>query len=101
MSSAAHKSKRYKVIARVHSIKGACPNGHKVGEEFIFDRKSPAGICLSALSSILPFVRVLEFGGSFPWEENPDEITVGCPDCEQQTAFRLIRVKGKDSQKKA
>ena len=93
MSSESITAKRYKVIARVKSIKGACPNGHQVGEEFIFDRKSPAGLCLSAFSSILPFVRVLQFGGGFPWEENPDEATIGCPDCENVTVFHLQRVK--------
>lgn len=93
MSSKSFTAKRYQVIARVQSIKVTCPNGHKVGDEFVFDRKSPAGICLSALSSILPFVRVLQFGGSFPWEENPDEATIGCPDCENLTVFYLRRVK--------
>ncbi len=93
MSAAADKKKRYQVIARIESIKKTCPNGHKVGEEFLFDRKSPAGICLSAFDVILPYVRVLQFGGSFPWEENPDEILIACPDCENQTVFRLIRVR--------
>lgn len=84
--------KYYKVLARVQANKGICPNGHKVGDEFLFAHKSPAGMCLSAITTLLPFVRVLQFGGSFPWEENPDEATIACPDEVNQTVFRLIRI---------
>jgi uncharacterized repeat protein (TIGR04076 family) len=69
----------------------SCPNGHRVGDEWLVERKTPAGMCLSAFHSILPFLMALRFGGDFPWDR-PGEITVCCPDAEVVNRFRLERV---------
>ncbi len=68
-----------------------CPNGHAVGDAWIVDGKTPAGMCLSAFQSLAPFLMTLRFGGEFPWEE-AGEITVCCPDPQVVNVFRLERV---------
>jgi uncharacterized repeat protein (TIGR04076 family) len=79
------------VIARIISQKGTCAVGHKVGDEFIIGEKTPPGLCVWAFYSLFPFASVLQFGGSFPWEENPDKITVACPDPGNPVVFELRR----------
>jgi uncharacterized repeat protein (TIGR04076 family) len=81
------------IIARVISQKGTCDAGHKVGDEFIISQRTPQDMCSWAFYSIFPFAEVLEFGGSFPWEKDPDKATVACPDPDNPVIFELRRVK--------
>ena len=83
------KYSRIKVT--VHSVAGKCPLGNTPGKEFIIERTTPAGMCLSAFNSISPAIQVLRYGGSFPWEKNPDEAYMCCPDHLNQTVFKLER----------
>jgi uncharacterized repeat protein (TIGR04076 family) len=80
------------VMMRIISIAGSCPNGHQVGEEYLVDGLTPAGICLGSFSSCLPYLTALRFGASFPWEKEEGTITVGCPDHINQVVWRLDRV---------
>ena len=79
------------IIAEVISQKGTCAAGHRVGDKFIIGQKTPAGLCSWALSSLFPFAEVLQFGGSFPWEKDPNKATVACPDPENPVVFELRR----------
>ena len=79
------------VIAEVISQKGTCAAGHRVGDKFIIGQKTPAGLCSWAFSSLFPFAEVLEFGGSFPWEKDPNKATVACPDPENPVVFEVRR----------
>jgi uncharacterized repeat protein (TIGR04076 family) len=81
------------VIARVISQKGTCTTNHKVGDEFTFGYTVPSGLCQAAFYTLFPFAHVLQFGGSFPWEKDPDKTTVVCPDPENPVVFELRRVK--------
>lgn len=38
------------------------------------------------------FAEVLQFGGSFPWEHDPNKATVVCPDPANPVVFELRRV---------
>ncbi len=73
------------------SQRKGCPNGHAVGDSWIVDGKTPAGMCLSAFHSISPFLLALRFGASFPWAPE-GEATVCCPDPAVANTFRLERV---------
>ncbi len=86
-------AERYEVLVKVISQKGTCVQEHKVGDEWVIGRKTPEGICLSALDALFPNVRVLMFGGSFPWETDPDVATVACPDAENPVVFELRRLR--------
>lgn len=79
------------VIAKVISQKGICEAGHTVGDEFVIGQKTPTGLCSWAFYTLFPFAAVLQFGGSFPWEENPNKATVACPDPANPVIFELRR----------
>ncbi|MBM2825079.1 MAG: hypothetical protein HW402_743 [Dehalococcoidales bacterium] len=83
----------YDVHVRVISQQGTCAAGHKVGDEWTIATKTPAGVCLSAFHAILPSVRVLRFGGAFPYSNDPDTAEVACPDAKNPLIFELRRVK--------
>ncbi len=68
-----------------------CPNGHRVGDQWLVEGKTPGGMCLSAFHAILPFLMHLRFEGDFPWED-AGEAVVCCPDPKVVNVFRLERV---------
>ena len=79
------------VIAKVISQKGTCEAGHKVGDEFIIGQQTPPDLCSWAFYSLFPFAEVLQFDGSFPWEQDRDKATVACPDPANPVVFELRR----------
>ena len=79
------------IVAVVISQKGTCGAGHRVGDKFTIGQKTPAGLCSWAFSSLFPFAEVLQFGGSFPWEKDPNKATVACPDPENPVVFEVRR----------
>jgi len=83
----------YKVNIRVISQKGHCEAGHKVGDEWLVGEKTPEGLCIFAFGSLLPFLTPLMYGGSFPWEKDPDVSTVACPDAENPVVFEIRRLR--------
>ncbi|MHA2162269.1 MAG: TIGR04076 family protein [Candidatus Thorarchaeota archaeon] len=89
-------SKTYRVIARVAELraepgKSPCPH-FNLNDEYDFsnpdDRKK---VCKWAFHSMFPLVSVLEFGGVFPWESDPDRASVACPDPHRIVVFELRR----------
>ena len=86
-------AERYDVAIKVISQKGTCHAEHKVGDEWVFKDKTPEGICLGAFSSLYPSVRVLMFGGSFPWASDPDVATEACPDPKNPVVFEVRRLR--------
>ena len=86
-------AKQYKVSIRVISQKGTCEVGHRTGDEWIIENETPAGLCPFAFHNIYPLVTPLMFGGSFPWETDPDATTAACPDAENPVVFELRRLR--------
>jgi len=86
-------AERYEVLVRIISQKGTCVREHKVGDEWVIGKKTPEGICLSAFDALFSSARVLMFGGSFPWENDPDVTTVACPDADNPVVFELRRLR--------
>jgi uncharacterized repeat protein (TIGR04076 family) len=84
--------KAHAVKMQIISIAGGCPNDHQVGEEYLVENLTPAGICLGSFSACLPYLTALRFGASFPWEQEEGTITIGCPDHVNQVVWRLDRV---------
>ncbi len=77
------------VIAEVISQKGTCAAGHKVGDKFTIGQQTVPNFCSWAFCSLFPFAEVLQFGGSFPWENERNKTTVACPDPENPVVFEL------------
>ena len=80
------------IIAKVISQKGSCAAQHKVGDEFVVGEKTPPGVCSWAYYVLFPSAEVLQFGGTFPWEDDPDRTTVACPDAGNPVVFELRRI---------
>ena len=81
------------MAAEVISQKGACALGHKVGDKFLVADKVPPGMCAWAFYTLFPFISVLQYGGSFPWEEDRDKAIVACPDSANPVVFELKRLR--------
>lgn len=78
----------------VKNIKGKCALKHKVGEEFFFKGGiAPGGLCTEGMLTVIPAARTLMFGGTHFWEEDPDVISVCCPDAKNLVVFEIRRVK--------
>ena len=87
-------AKTLDVSVKIVSQEGTCAGGHKIGDEWIIkDDKTPGGICSGAFCAIFPEVRVLSFGGIFPWaKDDPDAHRVACPDARNPVIFELRRL---------
>jgi uncharacterized repeat protein (TIGR04076 family) len=83
----------YNIRIKVISQKGTCGAGHKIGDEWVTSGKTPEGICLNAFGMLLPSIRTLTFGGTFPWETDKDAATFACPDAANPVVFELRRIK--------
>ncbi len=81
----------FNIKITVDSVAGKCPLGNRPGRVFDIERTTPAGMCLSAFNSLNPAIQVLRYGGSFPWEKNPDEAYICCPDHLNRTVFKVER----------
>jgi len=78
----------------VKSVKGKCSLKHKVGEEFIFKGGiAPGGLCTEGMLTVIPVARTLMFGGIHFWEDDPDAISVCCPDPKNPVVFEVRRIK--------
>ena len=55
-------AKASKVKMKIVEIAGGCPNGHQVGEEYLVDSFTPAGICLGSFGACLPYLTALRYG---------------------------------------
>jgi len=86
-------AERCEVSIRVISQKGTCAAEHKVGDEWVIRDKTPEGICLGAFNALYPSARVLMFGGSHPWQSDPDVATAACPDARNPVVFELRRLR--------
>jgi len=86
-------AERYNIAVKVVSQKGTCAHEHKVGDEWVIESETPEGMCRSAFNALLPPTRVLMFGGTFPWQTDPDMVTLACPDAENPVVFELRRLR--------
>ena len=82
-----------KVRGRVISQKGTCEAGMRVGDEFVVGDLTPPNVCSFADHAVFPFAMTLKYGGSLPWETDPDRTTVACPDAENPVVIELRRVR--------
>ena len=83
----------YKIKVKIIAAEGTCPNGHKVGDEWEINRKTPKKpMCLVAFYNLFNPIRVLETGGSYPHYQDPDSYQTYCPDLKNKLLFEIKRV---------
>jgi uncharacterized repeat protein (TIGR04076 family) len=83
------------VSIKIISQTGQCEAGHKVGDAWLVtaaDQKTPPGLCMFAWDSISPQLKVLMFGGSFPWEPDAYTARLACVDADNPVVFELKRI---------
>jgi|Deesub1362B_J571_1020462.scaffolds.fasta_scaffold00431_7 uncharacterized repeat protein (TIGR04076 family) len=90
---------QYKVVGKIVGIKGECHAGHEVGEEIdltIFDGEriqKGINLCPFFLDKLFPYLCVIQFGGQFPWQKEPNIWVDSCPDDENKVTIRIERIK--------
>ncbi len=83
--------KQYEVVIKLVGNRSPCHSGHKIGDEWVFNYMTPPGICSLAYNALYPVALALQFGATFPWQVDPDVITIACPDAEVTNLFELRR----------
>lgn len=84
----------YKVKIRIVEImgEGKCPHGHQVGEEYSYP-EDRGKICANAFHTLWPAIRVMQFGGTFPWADEPDRTRLCCSDPKRPVVYEITRTK--------
>jgi uncharacterized repeat protein (TIGR04076 family) len=93
--------KSCRLIGKIVEVKGECSAGHRVGEEFdltlflddVKALRTPA-VCAFLYDAIFPYLTVLQFGGTFPWEKDKDKFLASCPD-NNKVAIEIRKTKSK------
>ena len=86
----------YKLIAKVKELRedggtGPCPM-YEVGQEFDLSKpEEKEKICKWAYHTMFPFLAILEFDGTIPWEPDPNKGLISCPDPHRVVVFEIRR----------
>jgi len=83
---------KYDVVITLVRGKRLCKRGHKPGDQWVMTDGTPDGLCTLAFNTMYPLASALQFGATFPWQQDPDSTPVSCPDPEVQNIFELKRV---------
>lgn len=78
------------LTAEVINIKGKCSVGHTIGEKFAINCYRSGGLCGFFYHDIFPNLSVLQFGGSYPWEES-GSLILDCPDRKNTVTLRISK----------
>jgi uncharacterized repeat protein (TIGR04076 family) len=88
-----------RVVMKVLSVQGNCETKHFPGQEIEVSGDvtlSPTGktgaVCPALYHAIYPNLRTLRFGGSLPWEKDPNTAQVACPDPINPVVVELRRI---------
>ena len=88
------RSRQYKVIGTIKSIKGRCSEGHKVGETFELNHLRNVHVCGNLFRSVYPNLWMLQTGGN-PWDDEEKlekGLLMRCPDIENEVTIELKRI---------
>ena len=69
---------------------GSCPYGHEIGDKFEYPEER-GKICAAAFNSIYPYALGISMNSNFPWEEDPNSVTICCPDYKNPVVFKITR----------
>ncbi len=97
------KAKIYRIKIKVVDIRGkrVCSSGLKVGDMFEINENGqpvPVIFCGWAFVTLWPFITSLRYGGTLPWEKDPDKAYVSCPDPDSTVVFEITREKDNSEQ---
>ena len=76
--------------------RGICNFGFKVGDVFEYEDdgvpETFPNFCAWAFREIFPALLVLKYGGSFPWESEPNVVRMCCSDAKNPVVFKITRI---------
>lgn len=81
------------IIIKVIAKNGGngCEANYKVGDSWkMEDGMLPGGICVGAMSALLPWITCIKYNANIPWSE-PKKITVCCTDPDYPVVFEIRR----------
>ena len=77
---------------------GCCAAGHTIGDKWLWSGDSEqldlgSGMCVHALSSMLPKLTAMRYGAKLPWlKEDANTSDHLCPDVANPHVFRIHRI---------
>lgn len=80
-----------RIIIEVIEKKGGtgCENTYRIGQKWEINGSSlPGGICIGAMSALLPWITCIKYGARMPWSE-PGHINVCCTDPDHPVVFEI------------
>ncbi|MEW5919922.1 MAG: TIGR04076 family protein [Bacillota bacterium] len=83
----------YKITGRITEVKGECSWGHKAGDCFALSCYDTANLCGFFYHDIFPVIKLLQFGGSYPWGDDKDRVEVECCDRLNAVKMELVRLR--------
>ena len=93
-------AENYNITFKLIGNQKPCNVGHQVGEEWIWEDKTPHNMCFAAYNALYPFALVIKYGGNFPWQEDPNVIEQACPDADVVNRFEIRRTPEKKEKAK-
>ncbi len=85
--------KVYKIVGTIKDVKGQCNAKHKKGDVIELSGHDSGGLCGFFYHDIFPSIITLQFGGTFPWSQDPDIVELECPDRFNVVKIELKRVR--------
>ena len=81
-----------KITLNVTEIQGTghCGFGHKPGESFSWP-EDVGKICPWVTYTLFPAITTLEYGGTFPWGNDPNRTSFCCPDPANPVVVEIVR----------
>lgn len=88
-----NERKMYKIVGTIKNVKGRCTANHKKGDVIELSGHDSGGLCGFFYHDIFPSIITLQFGGTFPWSQDPDVVELECPDRFNVVKIELKRIK--------
>ena len=88
-----NERKSYKIVGTIKDVKGRCNAKHKIGDIIELSGHDSGGLCGFFYHDIFPSIITLQFGGTFPWSQDPDVIELECPDRYNVVKIELKRIR--------
>jgi len=85
--------KVYKIVGTIKGVKGRCNAKHEKGDVIELSGHDTGGLCGFFYHDIFPSILTLQFGGTFPWSEDPDIVELECPDRLNVVKIELKRIR--------
>ena len=91
------RNKKFKLMGKIIEVNGECYADHFAEEEIDLTLELKGKIvrsvplCPFFFNVIFPYLNTLQFGGTLPWQEDPNILIDACPDSEK-VKIRIERI---------